>query len=221
MIIVDNFYKNPTSVREKAMNLEYVNASNNDGFNGGSSPISKSSKLKIMKRISSLFNFGIYFLLERQGDFKILTSKQQKVKNTIIHIDLCDWSGVLCLTPPDIIQGYTSFWTHNKLQLSGLHDVKKVAQVCSESKMSVNTLIDRVDKDSAKLSCWTETSRILHCYNRLILFKGNMFHSSGAGFGTKLENCKLSQTFFFHQWNGNKRQMNPKMTYLDSALSQK
>ena len=35
-------------------------------------------------------------------------------------------------------------------------------------------------------------------YNRIVLFKGDVYHSGDVGFGAKVENCRLFQTFFFN-----------------------
>ena len=45
---------------------------------------------------------------------------------------------------------------------------------------------------------WEMTTMIGNKFNRLILYRGNMFHSSLDYFGSNKENGRLFQTFFFN-----------------------
>ncbi len=199
IIVIDDFYKEPDAIRKLALNSSYLNSKSNDGYNGYKSIVSTKTKDSLMNKIAKVLGLGITYQVSRQGDFKSLHQIQFKNKTTFVHFDLCDWSGVLCLSDPKKIRGYTSFWRHNLLRVDGFDDINVVAKICAKKKCHVQDLFDLIDKDSAKMSRWTELSRIHHVYNRLILFRGNMFHASSEGFGNSLENSKLTQTFFFNE----------------------
>lgn len=45
---------------------------------------------------------------------------------------------------------------------------------------------------------WKIYKHIENKFNRLVLFKGDVFHSGDAGYGNTIDNCRLFQTFFFN-----------------------
>lgn len=48
---------------------------------------------------------------------------------------------------------------------------------------------------------WEVYKHVDNKFNRLVLFKGDIFHSGDMGYGNKIENCRLFQTFFFNVIN--------------------
>ncbi len=51
--------------------------------------------------------------------------------------------------------------------------------------------------DSRNFSKWDMTAMVGNVYNRLVLYRGDLFHSSLDYFGEGLEDGRLFQTFFF------------------------
>lgn len=45
---------------------------------------------------------------------------------------------------------------------------------------------------------WELYKHIAPKYNRLVLFKGDVYHSGDGGFGSTFDDCRLFQTFFFN-----------------------
>jgi hypothetical protein len=45
---------------------------------------------------------------------------------------------------------------------------------------------------------WEEVDRFGNIYNRLVLYRGNLYHASVDYFGTTPEDGRLFQTFFFN-----------------------
>ena len=203
IFVVDKFYSNPNDVRDFALELEFKSSNKNDGFNGLLAVAPIATKTKLMKKIAKLINCDLIYEQKHQADFKILKKAHFDKKTSIVHFDPAEWSAVLCLSRPDIIRGSTSFWRHKKLDIDGLHDHEKLANICREKKCTVSDIIKIIDEDSANMSKWAEIGRIGHIYNRIILFRGYMFHSASEGFGRTLEGSKLSQTFFFSEAHGN------------------
>ena len=54
------------------------------------------------------------------------------------------------------------------------------------------------DPDSRDFSKWDMTAKVGNVYNRLVLYRGDMFHSSLDYFGKDLKDGRLFQTFFFN-----------------------
>lgn len=214
LIVVDNFYSDPFSVRERAIrSSQFKVNSEKAGFNGFISAIPISSRRTLMSKIAKIVNTGIVYQLSLQGAYKGLTGQQYKSKTTFVHYDLCDWSGVLCLTPDNLIKGHTCFWRHRKFG-DGVYDPDKVTAICNRLGCTVEDLFAAADRDSKKMKHWTLISSIEHRFNRLILFRGNMFHSSSEGFGNNIKNCKLTQTFFFDESPRRPKSLQPGWEYV-------
>jgi len=54
------------------------------------------------------------------------------------------------------------------------------------------------DKDSRDFSKWDMSAMVGNIYNRLVLYRGDMFHSSLDYFGKDKNDGRLFQTFFFN-----------------------
>jgi hypothetical protein len=68
-------------------------------------------------------------------------------------------------------------------------------------------------KDSNNTRAWENVMKIGYNYNRLILFNGNLFHSSAPGFGSNKFNAKLTQVFFFFEKGQQPKNLGIKWTY--------
>ena len=53
------------------------------------------------------------------------------------------------------------------------------------------------DKDSQNMKAWDMTAMVGNVYNRLVLYRGDMFHRSLEYFGNDKFDGRLFQTFFF------------------------
>ena len=59
-------------------------------------------------------------------------------------------------------------------------------------------LMDKIYLDSRDLSKWEMVDIVGNKYNRLVLYRGDLFHSSLDYFGTNQYDGRLFQTFFFN-----------------------
>jgi hypothetical protein len=195
-VVIDDFYPDPSKVREDALKRPFASARSHYGFNGLLAKLPIPAKRKVMAKICRLVDLELEYDLAKQADFKCLTRKDFRRKKSVVHYDLHDWSGVLSLSPPRRKKSFTTFWTHLPTKLEGFHDLEAMTAACRRLACSAADLAELIDTHSASSDKWIETSRIEHAFNRLILFRGNMFHSASDGFGTNIHNAKLTQTFF-------------------------
>ncbi len=86
------------------------------------------------------------------------------------------WAGVLYLTPDAPLSGGTALYRH---KASG--DRFKVGE----------------DHESYDYTKWEQVDRVGNVFNRLVLYRGDMFHASLDYFGSTYEDARLIQTFFF------------------------
>lgn len=181
LIVVDNFYSDVDSVRQLALSQEYSVRGNYPGLRTKSF-LTDSAKEVINSIVLHVSGGVTDWLLDENNDgytgaFQICTASDR----TWIHSDYNNmWAGVCYLTPNAPLSSGTAFYMH---------------------KETGNTkAIGTVDygEDSQDNTKWEMTDRVCNIYNRLILFRGNLFHASMDYFGNNLQNGRLFQTFFFN-----------------------
>ena len=57
--------------------------------------------------------------------------------------------------------------------------------------------LDIINADARNMEAWEMTAMTAPIYNRLVLYRGDMFHTSLDYFGNDKHDGRLFQTFFF------------------------
>jgi hypothetical protein len=197
--VFDDFYPDPDLIREHVLGQKFIKYPKVKGkailgYNGLFYKPGPKMRKALMDQIAKSMGLSLAYELEGQGHFRLLTEQHEKTKTTSVHVDHVRWSGVLSLIPPHLPQGETMFWRHKKTRLLGMHD-----QVAFEKLQREHPDLKIELKESKNVRSWENVMKVGYNYNRLILFNGNLFHSSAAGFGTKKTNAKLTQVFFFYE----------------------
>lgn len=110
------------------------------------------------------------------GSFQICTSADR----TWIHADSFNtWAAVCYLTPDAPISAGTALYRYKETK---------------EYTRADNAAPHLDGYDCTK---WEQTDYVANKYNRIVLYRGNMYHASLDYFGNSLENARLFQTFFF------------------------
>lgn len=174
LMVVDNFYVNPDAVRDYALSLPF-NVTGN--FPGSRTKPYLPDDLKNaiqywmnpVGKITNWFESDGY-----TGAFQLATAQDR----TWIHADhFNNWAGVCYLTPNAPYTGGTGLYRHRQ---SG--QFKRTDQ----------------DWEGYDYTKWDLFDRIGNKYNRLILYRGDLFHASLDYFGNDLNTGRLFQTFFFN-----------------------
>jgi Family of unknown function (DUF6445) len=173
LIVVDDFYSNPDSVREFALNQDFSVRGNYPGartkpFFTDDVRHAIEYYMQFAGKITNTFEDSGY-----TGSFQMATATDR----TWIHSDSYNmWAGVCYLTPNAPYTSGTGLYRHKQ---SGEH-------------FRVNK--DHEGYDYTKYDLF---DRIGNKYNRLILYRGDLFHASLDYFGDNPDNGRLFQTFFF------------------------
>ncbi len=173
LVIADNFYNNVDSVREFALAQQFDVVGNYPGAR--TKPfINDTVKDAISKLVVSSGRVTNWHeACGFTGAFQLCTANDR----TWIHADSFNtWAGVCYLTPNAPLSGGTSLYRH---------------------KATGNREKVDVDYESYDYTKWEEVDRIGNIYNRIILYRGNMFHASVDYFGSNMQDGRLFQTFFF------------------------
>lgn len=197
IIIKDNFYNNPEYVRKLALDMNYIYYEPNWYSTSlkvrygtpVENPIAgfKYNDENVIKLIEAAINCKVDLETWNSGGDDWNGAFHAKYEDED-HIDIihhhyksgdCEngYSGVVYLNPNPFSNTGTKIWK-NKLTNS-IHG-------------DYGPFFVKPDEN------WEIYQHIENKFNRLVLFKGDVFHSGDAGFGNSLQNCRLFQTFFFN-----------------------
>lgn len=196
IILIDDFYSNPKEVRQIALNSPYPQPDESYTYPGRNSlenyyPQEVHQKFEnILNRKLTPANPNGYFRLSLESD----THKQD------IHVDPSwEWGAVCYLNSQEqcIDEGGTSFWTHNKTKMETYPQTEEQVKHYgySSSKEAWYTTVYGEGLDRSK---WTRYLLSPMKYNRVILFRADLWHSHNYNFGDSLQNGRLVQLFFFN-----------------------
>jgi hypothetical protein len=174
LMIVDDFYTKPDAVRDYALQQPFDVKGNYPGAR--TTPFLPDDVKNAIQywmnpigQITNWFEDAGY-----TGAFQIATAQDR----TWIHADYYNkWAAVCYLTPDAPHSGGTGFYRHKQ---SG--QFKRTDQ----------------DWEGYDYTKWDQFDKIGNKYNRLIIYRGDLFHASLDYFGDNLQNGRLFQTFFFN-----------------------
>jgi hypothetical protein len=174
LMIIDNFYQDPDSVRNYALSQPFDITGNFPGAR--TRPyLPADVKAGISHWMSSVGEITHWFEEDGYtGSFQLATAMDR----TWIHSDHHNiWAGVCYLTPDAPHTGGTGLYRHK------------------ETKQHKRLNSDHEGYDYTK---WDLFDKIGNKYNRLIIYRGDLFHASLDYFGNNSETGRLFQTFFFN-----------------------
>lgn len=198
LLIVDDFYKDPMAVRDFALRkVEYLKQEElEQGYVGTESLRSYYSK-DVIEKLSRVvgqeievnprtFSFGVFS--------KTYSSEESKKS---VHVDSSEWTAVVYLNESRNEKGGTSFYRSRKWGFDELPSDDELANLgLGGRKQFVSGPLKEVGRLQHE---WEETARVSMKFNRMVLFRaGEMFHAANGYFGSKDEDCRLTQLFFFN-----------------------
>ena len=176
LIITEDFYQDPDAVRAYALAQPFEVKGN---YPGARTKPYLPDDLKAAIQ-SIVYNAGgkVTDWMEHSGytgAFQICTA----LDRTWIHADNYNtWAAVCYLTPDAPLTAGTALYRHK------------------ESKD-----YERIDVDHNEgydYTKWEQTDYVSNKYNRIVMYRGNLYHASVDYFGDNYQNGRLFQTFFFN-----------------------
>jgi hypothetical protein len=172
VIIVDNFYENPDSVREFAM----------------MQPFEEHPKYHKGKRTNNVFLFdGIKESFESYIGCKIINWNKYGANGCfqycilgdeiVYHCDRQEYAAIIFLTPDAPPETGTTLFR------------SKITNVHNHDIIFKNGFLDGTKFD--------EVDKVGNVYNRLFIFHSKIIHAASSYFGDNLQNGRLFQMFFF------------------------
>jgi hypothetical protein len=189
-IVINNFYEDPYAVREQALNMGMYNfISDIPGQRSSGIPLEQSLELKsrfeniLGKSITRWDTFtGTNGRNEKMNTcFQLVTEGEQ----TWAHHDSSGWAAVVYLNPDPNPDSGTGLFTHIPTGISEWDP--------EDPNTDLNGHDDKFDD-----SKWRCNLEIKNQFNRMVLYKGTLYHRSMVpGFGNNYINGRLTQVFFF------------------------
>lgn len=198
-IAIDNFYDNPSQVRDFALNhCEYDVSRKSEGYSNGNAPWpGKMSKKSYQPKdldikISKLLNrnvvqrFGL-------GSGKFRISKENEVSDSVVHADDIfhepgALAGVLYLNP-----------NVNNVEGTILYKHIQSGERFLKDKNEMNRII--VNGEHKDIKYWQKELVSYVTWNRLIIYPAHVFHGTGPMFGNNDQDARLVQLFFWEALN--------------------
>lgn len=174
VLIVDDFYSNPDSVRNFALQQEFKVQGNFPGLRTASF-LTADVKETVQ---SVLWNVGGEITNWHEADgltgsFELATAANRSWIHTDHHNT---WAGVIYLTPNAPLSGGTGLFRH---RATGATMASQLAEY-----------------ESQDMTKWELVDRIANRYNRLAMYRSDLFHTSLDYFGKDLQDGRLFQLFF-------------------------
>jgi hypothetical protein len=203
-VIWDDFYDNPKQLRELILQsgFEDPNDSNYPGRN--------SKVINYPNEFNEFFSFLASEKLKPAenshcGGFRIQNAGE--TGKQYIHVDLpslkTTWAAICYLSLPEhytkedgtVYDSGTKFWKNKATGLEHLpYDIEYLKTIGLNTPDDLFHFMNTEGTDESK---WIEMMSTPIKFNRLIMFRSNLWHSQAELFGDSMENGRLIQTFFF------------------------
>lgn len=191
-IVIDDFLADPQALRQRSLGLKYKNAGTYPGRNS----IEHVKIEGLEEEVSSIVQERLCEPNPLHSHAKCRLTLASDDEPGRIHVDPSFWSGILYLNRPEDCQGGTEFYRHIP---TGTDEVPRTIEninafgYASSSEMSHQIL----EKDGGDRSKWELTMTVPMKFNRLLLLRPWLWHTSGPGFGDCVENGRLVYLMFF------------------------
>jgi hypothetical protein len=177
--VVENFYNNPDSIREHALAVPYIEGGLGRGFLGRRSQ-NQYLWPGLKERFETIMGTTIHAWESHgmNGRFQMCYAGEP----VVYHCDEQRWAGMIYLTPNAPFQTGTNLLAHKETRVRSYWE-PDFHKVFNHNHLD-GTPFEDVDKMG-------------NVYNRLVIFDASSIHCAGGYFGTKPENTRLWQMFFF------------------------
>jgi Family of unknown function (DUF6445) len=175
--IVDNFYEDPYSIRNYALQQDYEDQS--EWYKGRRTVEQHfvSGTKKAFEDIMgvSITNWSTHGMC---GRFQFCTPQD----SIVYHWDSQTWAAMIYLTPDAPYQCGTSFYAHKKTRAR--HQLDQNSNLSFEGGYFDKTKFELVDT-------------VGNVFNRLFIFDARSIHAASEYFGQTIEDSRLFHIFFF------------------------
>jgi hypothetical protein len=193
LLIQEDFYNNPQEVRDFALAQAFDITGNYPGTRTKNfvAPGAKENIESIVAPHAGKITWfgGTNNKGDYTGSFQLAYAKDR----TWIHSDgNTSWAGIVYLTPDAPVSGGTGLFKHKR---TGWYQSPKNEKGVVDFEYQGKVIENYEWQDYTK---WEMHGMVGNKFNRLVLYRGNYFHSSLDYFGNTPQDGRLFQLFFFN-----------------------
>lgn len=188
LLIIDNFYSEPYSVLEYLKTQEfYPDYGNHPGVRTKENfdPTVKNALQSALYSIAG--EITSWEEMQYNTCFNVCTAEDR----TWIHADCYnDWAAVVYLTPNAPIESGTGLFRHKE---TGLFAAPRLDNGELDHKW-----VNKLNEDARDWTKWEMVDYVANKFNRLVTYRGDLYHSAINYFGKDFNDARIHQTFFFN-----------------------
>lgn len=196
ILVIDQIYKNPDSLRALALELEFTSRARNF-------PGARSTRTLLPPEVKKTFYSLLKVDLDAptnsipyNGCFQLMRARDQK--SAYVHADhSAIWAGLVYLNPRSEPNGGTLFFKHRLTGLTHYPSPKELPAIAQSFDLSPEELSLLLREDRKKPSRWEQMDQISFEFNRLVIYDAQRFHRNGKTWGSSLATGRLTHNFFF------------------------
>lgn len=198
VVITDDFYRHPDKVREAALKMTYDRS--DDQFPGLRSTepfltyglqdfFTKKCGINWNKTIEAGTSNGCFqIMLESDGP------------NSYVHPDKAtEIAALVYLSPGHDGEPGTSFYRHKRFGISEFPDTQAALTIAQEHGVSVEDFFKEIRADRFDLDRWECLYTLPYRYNRLVVYRSNLFHKNASVWGSDEKSGRLIHSFFLKE----------------------
>jgi len=199
LYIIDNFYQNPLQIRDFIYTLPFIKKRFNDNFPGLRMEMYLNILFEFYDLLGKLFKdyhvpLNITRTHQPSNSFNLMYSNVEKDKSqTIPHVDLGNYAGVVYFNGEDECKGGTSFYKHKSSNKEVIEDKKEIVNIIET--------IDYTKFPNKWITDSNDDWELLHLvpmkFNRAIFYPSSIFHSAYIKENDFTENYRTTQSIFF------------------------
>lgn len=197
IIVIDNFYEKPESVRNYALTkARYLSKNQLNPLFPGTESVHSFTSAAVIKKIE--FAVGQKIVVDpAKFSFGVFSKTDQSdQENKAVHLDASEWTGIVYLNSPKECSGGTCFYEHKKTGLTCVPSENQLHAMGFHNMDDFKEMVFR--QDARNENAWKVSVKVGMKFNRLVLFKASeLFHAAENYFGSSDNGFRLTQLFFF------------------------
>jgi hypothetical protein len=196
ILVIDDFYKDPDSVRKLAQTCSYVPKEQCTQNFPGIESVNAYYSNDLIEKFQYHLEEPILPRSSSDAFGKFRLSLKSDYGRTKVHIDNTNWSALVYLTANEFCRGGTKIYKHIETGLTAFPNSLELAALgLSQQEFDQQIILSDTLDDSK----WEVMDEIEMKFNRCVFLRGDhLFHSSSELFGSNFENGRLTQNFFFN-----------------------
>lgn len=176
MIMIDDCLGEPEAFRQRALGLTYTQSGAYPGYNS----VERINLEGLEQEISGVVREALRAPSPPESHGKCRLALASDDEPGKIHVDPSYWSGILYLSRPEDCQGGTEFYRHIPTGTDGAPtDVEGLKAMGYSSYPEMKQEI--LERDAFDRSKWELTMTVPMRFNRLVLLRPWLWHTSGLG----------------------------------------